>query len=93
MAQPLLEPPRCIFRPNAVEVPERTVVNVLWDWCKDLVKYLNLRFTHDGGTMVMLERLRSFEDGVYALEQRVDALEQEKQLTQPPMPPARSLPV
>jgi hypothetical protein len=81
MVQALLEPPRLNCRPNAVEVHERTVVNVLWNWCKALVTYLNLRFTHDGGTMVMLGRLRSFEDGVYALEQRVDALEREKQLT------------
>ena len=56
-------------RPNAVEVHERTVVNVLWNWCKALVTYLNLRFKRDGGTMVMLGRLRSFEDGVYAFEQ------------------------
>ena len=93
MVQPLLEPPRCIFRPNAVEFPVRTVVNVLWEWCKDLVEYLNLRFTHDGAKTLMLQRLDSLEDRAYALEQRAYALEQKNHLTPPPMPPARSVPV
>ena len=70
-----------------------TVMKVLWEWCTELVVRLNLRFTYDGTKTAMLQRLDSLEDRAYALEQRVDALEHEKQLTQPPMPPARSLPV
>ena len=96
MAQPLLEPPRRIFRLNAAEFQSRTVVNELWEWCERLVEYLNLRFTHDGARTLMEQRLR-------ALELRADALEQENQrltrevswltiLTRP-LPPTRSVPV
>ena len=68
MAQPLLEPPRRIFRLNAAERQGRTVVNELWEWCERLVEYLYLRFTHDRARTLMEQRLRALELRAYALE-------------------------